>query len=77
MTHNARFDALPDLLTKEQLADLLQVNTRTVEGWRTRKFESPLEQRALTGVRFAGAVRYPKSAVLDYIEAVQAGDVSS
>lgn len=70
MSTHAQFDTLPDLLTKDQLADLLQVPVRTVEGWRTRtSFENELERRALTGIRFGGKVRYSKAAVIEYMTA--------
>ena len=59
-----------EILTKQQLAELLQVPFRTVEGWRSRGVPGTDPRRnALRGVEIGGAIRYSRKAVLDYIHA--------
>lgn len=61
-------EQLPEILTKHQLAELLQVPVRTVEGWRHRGVPGTNPHRnALRGINLGHCVRYSKRAVLDYI----------
>lgn len=64
-----------EILTKQQLAELLQVPVRTVEGWRSRGVPGTDPRRnALRGVEIGGAIRYSRKAVLDYIHAAATSD---
>lgn len=69
MTKPVHLDSLPDFLDKEEVAALLRVDVRTVEGWRAGRgnFATDLERRALTGRRLGGRVRYSKALIVEYM----------
>lgn len=68
-------EQLPDILDKHQLATLLQVSVRTVEGWRTNGVPGTDPQRhVLAGRNIGGTIRYSKQAILNYLSAPEPHD---
>lgn len=66
----ARFDtALSDLMTPEQLAEMLHVTLSTLESWRAKGSGPPFVR---LGTSSRSPIRYRRSEVLAWIESTNA-----